>query len=45
MSYYRDLRDFIKALEDRDLLVRVKRQIDKDTEITNFTLVRLDATH
>ena len=39
MSYYRDLRDFIEALEDRNLLMRVRRQINKDTEL--YPLVRL----
>ena len=39
MSYYRDLRDFIEALENHNLLVRVKRQINKDTEL--YPLVRL----
>lgn len=33
MAYYRNLREHVKALEDLDLLVRVKRPIDKDTEL------------
>lgn len=39
MAYYRDLRDFIKTLEEHNLLQRVKRQINKDTEL--HPLVRL----
>lgn len=39
MSYYRDLRDFIKALEEQDLLLRIKRQVNKDTEL--YPLIRL----
>ncbi|MBI2854471.1 MAG: UbiD family decarboxylase [Chloroflexi bacterium] len=33
MSYYRDLRDHIKALEESGRLVRVTRPINKDTEL------------
>jgi len=39
MSYYKDLRDFIAVLEEKNLLQRVKRQINKDTEL--HPLVRL----
>ncbi len=33
MSYYRDLREHISALEEKGKLVRVKREINKDTEL------------
>ncbi len=33
MPYYKDLREHIRALESREKLVRVKRQINKDTEL------------
>lgn len=33
MSYYKDLRDYIRALEAAGKLVRVKQQINKDTEL------------
>ncbi len=39
MPYYRDLREYIGKLEERGLLSRVKRQINKDTEL--HPLVRL----
>jgi UbiD family decarboxylase len=39
MPYYRDLRDYIGTLEAHGLLFRVKRQINKDTEL--HPLVRL----
>jgi UbiD family decarboxylase len=39
MAYYKDIRDFINALEKEDLLVRVRRSINKDTEL--HPLVRL----
>jgi 4-hydroxy-3-polyprenylbenzoate decarboxylase len=32
-NYYRDFRAHLKALEERGKLVRVKRQINKDTEL------------
>ena len=32
-NYYRDFRAHLKALEERGKLVRVKREINKDTEI------------
>ena len=32
-KYYRDVREHIKALEERGKLVRVKREINKDTEL------------
>ncbi|HXG52605.1 MAG TPA: UbiD family decarboxylase [candidate division Zixibacteria bacterium] len=31
--YYRDFRDHLRALEERDKLVRIHREIDKDTEL------------
>ena len=39
MAYYKDLREYIQALEDDTQVVRVKRQINKDTEL--MPLVRL----
>ncbi len=33
MGYYKDLREHIKALEANDKLVRMKREINKDTEL------------
>lgn len=39
MTYYRDLREYLKALEDGGRLQRVKREINKDTELQ--PLVRL----
>ncbi len=33
MTYYKDLRDHIKALEAKGKLVRVQREINKDTEL------------
>jgi UbiD family decarboxylase len=39
MAYYRDLRDYLAALEERDLLIRVREPVDKDTEL--HPLVRL----
>lgn len=33
MGYYRDLRQYIEALEERDKLFRIKREINKDTEL------------
>lgn len=39
MPYYKDLREYIGKLEERGLLSRVKRQINKDTEL--HPLVRL----
>jgi len=38
-DYYRDLRDYLAALEARGLLVRVREPVDKDTEL--HPLVRL----
>src|ERR1043166_5693262 len=32
-KYYRDVREHLKALEERGKLVRVKREINKDTEL------------
>lgn len=39
MAYYRDLRDQIKALEEKGKLIRIARLINKDTEM--HPLVRL----
>lgn len=39
MAYYRDLREHLKALEEKGKLVRIKRPINKDTEM--HPLVRL----
>jgi len=33
MAYYKDLREHIKALEANNKLVRIKREINKDTEL------------
>ncbi len=33
MAYYKDLREHIEALETNNKLVRIKRQINKDTEL------------
>jgi UbiD family decarboxylase len=33
MAYYKDLRDYIQTLEKNDKLVRIKREINKDTEL------------
>jgi UbiD family decarboxylase len=32
-KYYRDFREHLKALEDREKLIRIRRRIDKDTEL------------
>ena len=32
-KYYRDFREHLKALEERGKLVRIKREINKDTEL------------
>lgn len=39
MAYYKELRDQIRALEEKGLLIRIKREINKDTEL--MPLVRL----
>jgi len=39
MDYYEDLREYLQALEDTGQLIRIKRQINKDTEL--MPLVRL----
>ena len=39
MAYYKDLREYIKALEEKGKLVRVSQPINKDTEL--HPLVRL----
>ena len=33
MAYYRDLREHVEALEKNNKLVRIKREINKDTEL------------
>ncbi|MBI2979320.1 MAG: UbiD family decarboxylase [Chloroflexi bacterium] len=33
MAYYKDLREYIKALEENNHLVRITRKINKDTEL------------
>src|SRR3972149_10839868 len=33
MAYYRDLREYLQALEAKNKLVRIKREINKDTEL------------
>ena len=33
MAYYRDLREFITVLEENDKLIRIRREINKDTEL------------
>lgn len=33
MGYYRDLREYIKVLEEKDRLIRIRREINKDTEL------------
>jgi 4-hydroxy-3-polyprenylbenzoate decarboxylase len=32
-KYYRDFRAHLKELEDREKLIRIRRRIDKDTEL------------
>jgi UbiD family decarboxylase len=39
MAYYRDVREYLQALENNDRLVRIKQPINKDTEM--HPLVRL----
>ena len=39
MAYYRNLREWLGALESKELLVRVAKTINKDTEM--HPLVRL----
>ncbi len=39
MAYYRDLCEYLQTLEERGKLVRVKSQINKDTQM--HPLVRL----
>ncbi len=39
MAYYKDVRDYLQALEKNDKLVRIKQPINKDTEM--HPLVRL----
>ena len=33
MAYYRDLREYLQTLEAKNKLVRIKREINKDTEL------------
>jgi 3-polyprenyl-4-hydroxybenzoate decarboxylase len=39
MAYYKDVREYLQALESNDQLVRIKQPINKDTEL--HPLVRL----
>ena len=39
MAYYKDLRDYLKALEDKSKLTRIKGEINKDTQL--YPLIRL----
>ena len=39
MAYYKDVREYLEALENNDKLVRIKQPINKDTEL--HPLVRL----
>src|SRR3990172_12353669 len=39
MSYYKDFREYLKVLEKNDKLIRIKREINKETEL--HPLVRL----
>jgi 3-polyprenyl-4-hydroxybenzoate decarboxylase len=39
MAYYKDVREYLQALENNDKLVRIKQPINKDTEL--HPLVRL----
>lgn len=39
MAYYKDVREYLQALENNDKLVRIKQPINKDTELD--PLVRL----
>ena len=39
MAYYKDLREYLKALEDNGKLTRISREINKDTQL--HPLVRL----
>ena len=32
-SYYKDVREHLKALDERDKLYRIKKQINKDTQL------------
>ena len=36
MAYYKDLREFVRFLEERGKLYRYKDPIDKDTELVPF---------
>lgn len=40
MAYYQDYRDYLEALESRGKLTRIKREINKDTEL--HSLVKLE---
>ena len=35
-SYYEDLGDYLQCLEERSLLIRVTREINKDTELMSL---------
>jgi len=38
MCYYRDLCEYIKVLDDHNKLVHIKREINKDTELTPLVM-------
>jgi len=33
MAYYKDLREHLKNMEEKGKLIRIKREINKDTEL------------
>ena len=37
-NYYRDLREHVSALEEREKLIRIDRMIDKDAELMPLVL-------
>lgn len=39
MGYPKDLREYLQLLEEKDKLIRIKREINKDTEL--YPLVKL----
>jgi len=40
MAYYKDFREYLKALEQKGKLTHIKREINKDTQL--HPLVRLE---
>lgn len=40
MAYYKDLRQYLKALEDKGKLIRIKRLLNKDTELQPLVRVQ-----